>query len=703
MKDIRLCFLWHMHQPLYRRSGEHECFAPWVRLHSSRSYYDFARLPDLLPGLRFTVNLVPSLILQIENYVSGSTDSFREVALKPVDQCSTADRVFLFRHFFSVHPERMIAAYPRYQELFRRREEAIQALGEDEAWRIFGSQDYLDLKVLFNLAWFGFAARRDFPDIDRLAARGRDFTEQDCQSIDRIQKWILESIVRLYRKQWEQNQSELSTTPFYHPILPLLLSTDAAREAMPEAPLPAPYGQTADAEEQVRRALEFFRDRFGRVPDGMWPAEGAVSQAAAELLASGGVKWIATDEENLHQSVRSGGLPADICGPWQTGASGREIQIVFRNRDISDRIGFRYADLEPSAAVRDLMGAVERCADASASPAPAVYVILDGENPWEHYLNAGYDFLSELERTIRETPSVTLQTVSESLNAPAWGPHRISHLRAGSWVNGRFSIWIGGPQKNTAWDSLNLTRRELWAGAVSAGNRRAMDSMLAAEGSDWFWWMDGQFATEHRYNFHDLFQKHLETAWEAMSRQPEAGSLERFRMAGGYDERIWIPMARIEGQIDGLQNSYFEWSSAIRFPGQRIQAGSTMAASGGILEALHAGFGRSGELLFRADGFPSAPRQLDIQMSGGPETVSLRFVHEEDGYRIAPGSGRLTGEAVFKRVLEGSLSIPADLLPVDGVFAFRFRFRLGDRETESRWIRMRAPVGLHRLAGWSAV
>ncbi len=699
MNPVRLCFLWHMHQPLYRMPGERECFAPWVRLHGIRSYYDFARLPELLPRLRWTVNLVPSLIEQIDAYGEGATDSFREAGLIPAADLAPSHRRFLLRNFFSAHPEQMIGGSPRYLELLKKRDEAVATIGEAEAWRTFTDQDFRDLKVLFRLCWFGFAAANDYPEIGAWRKRDRGFSDADSGRVDEIEREILGKLAGLYRANWDSGKTEISATPYYHPILPLLIDSEAAREAMPEAVLPARYGSEAEARLQVSQALDFMERRFGRRPEGMWPAEGSVSQRAAELFAEAGVRWIATDEENLYRSgLEESGEPG-ITGPWIAGKPGNDLRIVFRNRELSDRIGFRYARRPVAEAIDDLCGTARDIIARSTRAKPVVFVILDGENPWETYPEAGWPFLKELSDRIAVDGGIELLTVSEAAALQQEDPPRIDRLAAGSWVNGRFSIWTGGPQKNAAWEALNVTRQALWADAAASDNSRALQAILAAEGSDWFWWMDGQFATEHRRNFHDLFQAHLTAAWEAMGRKPPQGLLERFRLIDKFQWAASIPRARVEGQIDGLENSYFEWASAARFHWDEIRSGGTMALGKEPVDTVYAGFAVDGALLFRCDGPTTAPDELEI-LTG--EDFSARTVLKAPAYSVLDSGGRKT-LAVFRRVIEGRMELNQGSFLPDARFQFRLRLKYGSEWTETRAIRLPVPVGIHRLDGWSVV
>jgi len=699
MNPVRLCFLWHMHQPLYRMPGERECFAPWVRLHGIRSYYDFARLPELLPRLRWTVNLVPSLLEQIDAYGEGATDSFREAGLIPAADLAPSHRRFLLRNFFSAHPEQMIGNSARYRELLRKRDEAISTIGEAEAWRTFTDQDFRDLKVLFRLCWFGFAAANDYPEIGGWRRQGQGYTDTDSRRVDEIERDILGKLAALYRANWESGKTEISATPYYHPILPLLIDSDAAREAMPEAVLPARYGSEAEARLQIGQALDYLQRRLGKRPEGMWPAEGSVSQRAAELFAEAGIRWIATDEENLYRSDREQAGAPGITGPWRTGGPGSELRIVFRNREISDRIGFRYARRPAPDAVEDLLGAARDCVARSTRAEPVVFVILDGENPWETYPEAGWPFLKALSDRIAADGQVELLTVSEAAALQQEGVPRIGRLAAGSWVNGRFSIWTGGPQKNAAWEALNVTRQALWADAAASDNSRALQEILAAEGSDWFWWMDGQFATEHRRNFHDLFQAHLAAAWDAMGRKPPQGLLERFRLIDKFQWAASIPRARIVGQIDGLENSYFEWASAARFHWDEIRAGGTMALGKEPVDTVYVGFAADGSLLFRCDGPVVAPDEVEI-LTG--DDFSIRTVLEAPGYAASDAGGG-KALAVFRRVIEGRLELGAGWVSPGARFQFRLRLRYGSEWTETRPIRLPVPEGIHRLDGWSVI
>src|SRR5512138_3093736 len=328
MKPVRLALLWHMHQPPYRDAETGEYLLPWVRLHAARAYNDMAWILERHPRVRCTVNFVPVLLEQLEEYVAGGArDRFLDLTLRPAADLGSEERQAILRSFFMVDWEANVQPLPRYWDLLQKRGRDVRHVDLEALARRFSDQELADLQVLFNLAWMGFGAYADEPVVAALRTKGRDFTPEDARELVAAQQRILAGIVPRWRALAERGQVELSTTPYYHPILPLVCDTDAARRALPGLPLPARFAHPEDARWQVRAARESHQERFGSPPAGMWPAEGSVSPEALEVLASEGARWAASDEGVLLSS-----LPADaarvrsLSRPWRVSAGpGREI------------------------------------------------------------------------------------------------------------------------------------------------------------------------------------------------------------------------------------------------------------------------------------------------------------------------------------------------------------------------------------------
>ncbi|MFZ5481444.1 MAG: glycoside hydrolase [Myxococcota bacterium] len=509
-----LSILLHMHQPDYRDPRTRAPSMPWVRLHATRGYRDvpvWARET----GARVTVNLVPSLIDQWEHYARGGTDPWLVLARRPADTLEAHEREWLLERFFAGH-EGIFHWFAPFGELRARR----------RAGAVFDDTEVRDVIVWSNLAWFGWSAIRDYPVLAELRRKGRGFTEAEKDAVLDLQHACVQQLAGLYR-----GLPEVSATPYYHPILPLLVNTAHARRCLPEVPDPG-FAFPEDARAQLVRGKARVEAWAGRAVEGLWPSEGSVSPEVAELAADAGFRWLATDQHVLERSERGGG---DHRGAWQLG----RMRALFRDHALSDRIGFLYAGWRGEEAAADL---VRRAGNAP------VMLALDGENPWEAYPDAGEAFLHALARA-------PLRTCGEMARDTPVGSVRRVHT--GSWINADFSIWIGHAEDRAAWVLLAEARRAWEAKGRPAA---AADHLYAAQGSDWFWWYGEEFSTPFSGEFDRLFRAHLAAAWEAMGepvpdalarplKKPGADALAPPRAPLGPDGEDWFAWAGA-GRLD---------------------------------------------------------------------------------------------------------------------------------------------------------
>lgn len=727
MKQLSLAFLWHLHQPLYRLRGERICFLPWARLHGIRSYYDMVRILEEFPEMRVTMNLVPTLIDQIRSYEAGASDLFRETARVPAEELDEVRRRFLFDHFFSAQEERMIRPLPRYADLLQRRARAMRIRGAAEGWREFEMAELRDLQALFDLAWFGFKAREDFPELRGLLRKGLAYTREDIGQIHEIEDAVLRRLVPLYRAAAERGQIEISTTPYAHPILPLLLDTESAREALPLVPLPARFRYPEDARTQVTDALDQVEREFGVRPAGIWPSEGSVSQETAEVLASCAVAWTASDDQVLAGSDREG--PSDAGRVWEVDSSAPGLALLFRDHLLSDRIGFDYGRMRPEEAAGNFVAAAEERFRRNPADPGLVLIALDGENPWEHYPLAGERFLRALYGALLRTSSIACRTVTEAIAAsPERG--KIRHLKAGSWIHSDFGTWIGGPEKNRAWNVLGRTRSELASALREADipeerRREAWASIRAAEGSDWFWWLDGQFSSLYRAQLDEAFRGHLRQAYEALGRPvPDflswpLPSLEPRQEGPALTELVvWL-----SPRIDGFEESFFEWEGAASFGWAALSPTSTLQRAERPLDSLRIGFSRSGEFLLRIDAGPQGAKPsfagagLHLSFRTGDHTRQLRVQLDESGnLRCATVSGPTaqgaaegnpgrpsSTAAAARKILE--LAVPCEEVGLrqGERAALLVTLRTEEGEFPLREIDLRVPSFFSRLRIWSVM
>ncbi|HHX78055.1 MAG TPA: glycoside hydrolase family 57, partial [Firmicutes bacterium] len=466
---LHVAFVWNQHQPYYLDNESSVFIMPWVRLHAVKDYYQMAALLQRYPTLRQTFNLTPSLLSQLESYLNGTGDLYQQ-AMKPAAELSDREKRFLLLHYFDIHWERVIGRIPRYRELLEKQGYRKEPAGIEEALARYTPQDYLDLQVWFNLAWIDPQIREEDSFLAGLAAKGRDYTEEEKEVLMRKQREIIAAIIPLHRELLAAGQIEIMTTPFYHPILPLIIDNRSARAASPGIPLPRYFAYPEDARDQLVNALRQYRRLFGEKPPGLWPPEMAVSPEMVPMLADLGFRWTISDEGIL---VKSLGVPIrrDEYGhvlnptvlyqPYRVKIQGTSIDMVFRDHYLSDMIGFTYHDWQPVDAAANLVHRLLKIREnLKGSPGNFLVTIsLDGENPWEWYLNDKKDFLNELYSRLSEESNLKTVTVAEYLRE---NPPRLSfsRLHTGSWVDHKVSRWIGTENKNVLWEYLARARSD---------------------------------------------------------------------------------------------------------------------------------------------------------------------------------------------------------------------------------------------------
>ena len=641
----RVALLWHMHQPFYQDLATGEHILPWVRLHGIKDYWGMAAVVREFPGLRLTFNLVPSLLVQLESYALGTArDRHLDIGLKRADQLTDEERAFCVENFFHAHRPRMIDPYPRYAELLERRGPLGAGLSPAAQASRFSTADLRDLQVWHKLVWIDPAYLESDDRARGLVQKGQGFTEDDKQVLRAIELEILRRVVPEYREAAATGQVELSTSPFYHPILPLLCDTDVYLRAHPDSRMPAQrFQHPEDALEQLARAAALHERLFGRRPAGVWPSEGAVSDDMVPLALKSGFTWMATDEEILARTLGreltrdargQSEQPELLYRPYRVGREGATIGCGFRDHTLSDLIGFSYASWAPAAAADDFVNRLVEAGERSRARAEGgeatIFVILDGENAWEHYEGQGRPFLRALYARLVSHPGLRTVTMEE-----ACGPagDRLPSIFPGSWINGDFYIWIGHRDDHRAWTQLAAARRALdapGAGATPDALAAAREELLIAEGSDWFWWYGDDHSSSHDAEFDDLFRRHVRNVYRALDRPiPDELFVTNITTVPSAAE-IQKPTGFIRPVIDGLRTSYFEWlGSGVLEP----------AAAGG---AMHQVSERSGLSLVEF-GFDLERLFLKIEASRPMDrfldedaTLQVRFV-KPDGRRLEIG------------------------------------------------------------------
>ncbi len=553
-RPLNVAIVWHQHQPKYLKdlsTGEYA--EPWVRMHAIKDYYDMVAILDDYPDIHFTVNLTPILLVQLEELLSawdeGSpTDAYLRMTLKDAGALTEEDQVFLLTHFFNANWDNMIHIWPRYKELKEKKGgDSYEEL--TAAARTFSEQDWRDLQVWFNLAWFDpDFQERDVVLVDgrtvtvrHLIEKGRDFTPAEKSEILAVERAIMENVVNVHRRAQERGQLEIITTPFYHPILPLIYDTDLARVAMPGTALPTTrFNHPEDALAHVELAADYYEELFGRRPAGLWPGEGSVSQEIIGTVEAGGFSWMASDDQVLQKSLGGGPLSSrqKYQMYWAVDGDAR-VAMIFRDHGLSDEIGFNFSKMDGVAAANSMMRSLHGIHKELANDDRdyIVPIILDGENAWDWYRHDGKEFFHSWYEQMSEAGWLRTVTVAEYLEGhpPA---ATIQQLWAGSWISSDFSTWIGEAEENDAWDYLAtvrdyLTEKDESGSADADLLARAYSEIYAAQGSDWFWWYGTDQDSANDGAFDEIFRGTLKNVYEILGDVPPAFLSQPISGAGG--------------------------------------------------------------------------------------------------------------------------------------------------------------------------
>jgi alpha-amylase/alpha-mannosidase (GH57 family) len=722
MTHINLMILWHMHQPQYRDPSTGRYVLPWTRLHATKDYWGMVRVLEEFPSVHATFNMVPSLGMQLEEYASGKFDEpWFDAAFAPAESLTEDQKQEILLRAFQLNRERLMARWPRYIELGDR----VESQGVERSASVLGLRDWRDLQFLSQLAWMDEEYLANDVDVSRLSAKGSDYTEKDKTVLRAKQLELLARVLPEYRKSAERGQIEISATPFYHPILPLLCDSDIARISNPGTPLPVPaFRYPEDAREQLRRAREYHKRVFGQAPLGLWPSEGSVSNAALGIAAELGFTWAATDEGVLGRTLDIGfgrdgeGVPdhaRQLYAPWRMSVGGREMVCFFRDHYLSDLVGFVYTRMDSVEAAADLHRRLRAIGERISSPHPlTVSLILDGENAWEYYPENGRRFLREFYGRIERDSDICALTASEAVAAATaeGGIARHEGIFPASWISANFDVWIGDREDVAGWQLLREARAyytERAADHAVGANHApteaqlatAYESLLTAEGSDWFWWYGPEHSSANDAEFDAMFRKLLTTVYcELGGQAPDelAEPIKRFASPAVATP----PLEYLKVRVDGRESSYFEWLGSGLYSADR--RGGSMHGRVPLLHELRYGFDED-TVFARVDAFPEAAdemlnAEMRVTVEGDQELRIIAFIEKGKlvGYRAETRDMCLLGpdplvKVAYDRILEVGVArslvlrgkadtirigaslwragLPLDVLPPDGSLEVR--------------------------------
>ena len=544
---MNLILWWHMHQPEYRNSGG-EFVLPWVYLHALKDYIDMPLSVISNPGMKANLNITPVLIDQWQDYnyriekalaedtANEASDILPDKFLKPllyksIDEGGEDIRKWMCEHYIWSNYEQMVCRFDDYKILYD--------LALSGSRHIYLNDDfYFDLCVWFHLSWCGECMKRYDPVINYLIRKGSGFTENDRRSLlKRLLEWMKyglslygfpavkggeppaafpeypHMIEKTKLKELESKKKgeyEISLSPHYHPIIPLLLDIHCGGISAQMTGIyyePVKFEKYYDGLDSAKRHMDSLDEYYKHISrnngvKAMWPSEGAVSHETLELFRRYGIDICASGEELLsaslgidaHKPVFSQGkniIPLYRMYKWKdTG-----VKMIFRDSGLSDLIGFTYAKWRGDDAANNLVDKLHSIDDFDKDA--VVSIILDGENPWEYYYENGFYFLNDLYSSIASSVKINPILLSEAVNycnENVGECMKMDYIIPGSWVNGNLRMWVGEEQKNKAWFMLNDAKKVLLDSAIAGDISKtdlegALKNLMSAEGSDWFWWL----------------------------------------------------------------------------------------------------------------------------------------------------------------------------------------------------------------------
>ena len=534
-KPLNVIIVWHNHQPFYENPLKKEFILPWVRLHAVKDYWRMPYLVSKYPDVKVTFDLSGSLMQQLIDYQNGEKDIREILSEIPASKLTDNQKWEIIQvpgGFFDINWDHIVKKVPLYKQILDKRDEAFKKFGnplnKKAIVNYLSNQDYTNLVALFNLFWMDSEYVKSNSDLKPLyekAENSENFTYSDVQFILKKQNELMQNVFSWYKKLISSGQAEVVTTPYSHPISALL--TD--------------FGWSGDLMMQIKTANDLFNKVFNEKPNGAWASECALNDEALKVFKENGWNWTISDASNLNQlgvDVKSDPslqyVPYDVDG----------VTVFFREKYLSDGIGFRYSGKSVEDAINDVKTTLLDVEKLNKSGNLVYTIALDGENAWEYYpndgnnfLNAFYKELSELEKEgkIRlTTPSEYIKKFGRGKTVPthkvtvldlqgkdissitSYGALPVKKINGefgeSSWVNSTLDTWIGEKQENVAWMWLKAARADLLskAGSLSEENKnKAYNLLMRAEGSDWFWWYGSDQDSGNDPSFDRLFKLYL--------------------------------------------------------------------------------------------------------------------------------------------------------------------------------------------------
>ncbi len=566
MKKLSLAIYWHMHQPVYEIEGTY--LMPWARLHAVKDYLDMILILERFPKLKLNFDVVPALMDTVVDYTSGKHDIHSELSVSDVNNMSGEEKAFILNNFFSSKFETMIYRSENYKNLYQKRF-SKDICNPDE----FSSQEISDLMALFNLVWIDSVHYNRYPRLQELWDKQYNYSLEDRVEIINIHRKIMEEIIPTYKKYVAEGRVEMTTSAYYHSILPILIDLKAStKSTLTTEGLPSNWGMIEDAKAQIKKALDRVEEIMGIRPKGFWPPELCLGPKTLSILAKEGIEWTISDEGILADSINfdfirdfKGNLndPYHLLKVYEYQTKTAPIDVIFRDRSIANLINFEYAGIDSKMAANDLYGKIKVMQNkllVSPDDTHLLTIALDGENCWENYQNDGNEFLNNIYSLIENDENLETVLITDYIRNDK---HKktLNKIHSGSWIDKTFQYWIGESTKNKAWNYLKETH-DVYENYAKENKdypnlQVAYRELMIAEGSDWFWWYGEPNNSGQDYVFDYMYRERLKNVYIALGITPpeylNESLITKVEMPFKHPARMITP------RMDGLFESYDDW------------------------------------------------------------------------------------------------------------------------------------------------
>jgi len=572
-KKLSIAFYWHMHQPVYQLNPDGDYLMPWVRLHGVKDYLDMLLIMKNFKKLKLNFNLVPILLDAFIDYGEKDYhDIHSRLTITNIDELTKDDKEFILNNFFDANYSSMIFPHEHYNELYQRRFTDEKANIDD-----FSPQEYSDIMAWFNLTWIDTTYKEIFPEFKKLLKKGKDYTLEDRIEIINLHRKIIKMIIPTYKEFWEKGKIEITTSPYYHPIMPILLDIKSAQKGLQSVDSTlVDLDMSKDARFQTESALSRIETIFNKRPAGIWPSEQCVSAQTLELFSELGVQWTISDEGILANSIDfdfvrdfKGYLedPYYLMKSHKYKTKNSDIKMVFRDSVIPNLISFEYANHDPKIAAADLydrIKVIQNKLQSSPGNNHLLTIAMDGENCWENYVEDGAAFLKEIYSMIEEDTTLETVLISDYL-AKEKHHNELKKIYSGSWINRNFQLWVGEPVKNLAWTYLKQVKQDLNKFIESNPENKNIElayrELMITQGSDWFWWYGEPNDSGQDHIFDYLFREHLKNVYRYLGMKPP--TYLDFPLVSIFTKPTRYPKNTITPRIDGVDSANDEeWLNA---------------------------------------------------------------------------------------------------------------------------------------------